>query len=116
LFKHANCPDTADSATYIIKNQHLAYQSMINHTDLGNKPFTRFRVLQTLIAKGEVKLGGYRKNKIYGTLTCKAGKRMKPENRVFFKNEQEAITAGYRPCGNCMPAQYKQWKNNNGTI
>jgi methylphosphotriester-DNA--protein-cysteine methyltransferase len=89
---------------------------MINHTDLGNKPFTRFRVLQTLIANGKITLGGYRKNKIYGLLNCASGKRMKTENRVFFTNEQEAIAAGYRPCGNCMPAQYKQWKQTNGII
>lgn len=89
---------------------------MINHKDLGDKPFTRFRVLQSLIANGKITLGGYRKNKIYGLLNCNSGKRMKTENRVFFTNEQEAIAAGYRPCGNCMPAQYKQWKQTNGTI
>jgi methylphosphotriester-DNA--protein-cysteine methyltransferase len=89
---------------------------MYHYLDLGNKPFTRFRVLQTLITEGKINLGGYRKNKIYGTLFCKSGKRMKPENRVFFKDEEEAITAGYRPCGNCLPQQYQQWKQNNGTI
>ncbi len=85
---------------------------MINHTDLGNKPFTRFRNLQALIAEGKVTLGGYKKGKIYGTLTCKSGKRMKPENRVFFKDEQEAIAAGYRPCGNCMPDKYRKIMKN----
>jgi methylphosphotriester-DNA--protein-cysteine methyltransferase len=89
---------------------------MINHTDLGSTPFARNRSLLKLIAEGQITLGGYCKNKIYGTLTCTSGKRIKPENRVFFKNEQEAIAAGYRPCGNCMSARYKQWKHNNGTI
>jgi methylphosphotriester-DNA--protein-cysteine methyltransferase len=88
---------------------------MINHIDLGPTPFARFRTLQTLIVEGTIALGGYRKNKIYGMLSCASGKRMKTENRVYFKNEQEAIAAGYRPCGNCMPVQYKQWKHN-GTI
>jgi methylphosphotriester-DNA--protein-cysteine methyltransferase len=89
---------------------------MYNHINLGAKPFARFRALQQLIITGKITLGGYQKNKIYGTLNCKSGKRMKTQNRVFFKDEQEAVAAGYRPCGNCMPDQYKQWKQNNGTI
>jgi len=35
-------------------------------------------------------------------LNCHSGKRMKKENRVFFKNENEAISLGFRPCKNCM--------------
>lgn len=89
---------------------------MISHKELGQSPFARFRVLQMLILKGDIKIGGYKKGKIYGTLSCKSGKRMKVENRVFFKDEQEAIDAGYRPCGNCMPQQYNLWKQNNGTV
>lgn len=89
---------------------------MYHHLDLGHKPFTRFRNLQTLIAEGKITLGGYKKGKIYGALTCKTGKRMKTQNRVFFKDEPEALAAGYRPCGNCLPQQYKQWKQQNGTI
>ena len=30
--------------------------------------------------------------------------------RVFFKDEETAIAAGYRPCGVCMKAEYKRWK------
>lgn len=30
--------------------------------------------------------------------------------RVFFKDEEAAIAAGYRPCGVCMKAEYKRWK------
>jgi methylphosphotriester-DNA--protein-cysteine methyltransferase len=88
---------------------------MIHQTDLGDTPFARFRKLQSLILNGEITLGGYKKTKIYGTLSCKSGKRMKPENRVFFKNEQEAIAAGYRPCGHCMQQQFKTWKLQNAT-
>jgi methylphosphotriester-DNA--protein-cysteine methyltransferase len=36
---------------------------------------------------------------------------MKIENRVFFKDECEAIEAGYRPCGACMPEEYRMWKS-----
>jgi len=32
---------------------------------------------------------------------------MKVENRVFFKDEQEALELGYRPCGHCVPEEYK---------
>ncbi len=83
---------------------------MIDHTDLGKTPFARFRALQALIVNGTVTLGGYKKGKIYGRLSCGSGKRMKTENRVFFADEQEAIVAGYRPCGHCMPEQYKLLK------
>ncbi|MDB4923966.1 Ada metal-binding domain-containing protein [Mucilaginibacter sp.] len=89
---------------------------MLNHSDLGDSSFACLRALQPLIAKGEIKLAGYKEAKIYGKLTCGSGKRMKPENRVFFCDEQEALAAGYRPCGNCMRAQYKLWKLKNGTI
>ena len=89
---------------------------VINHIGLDAKPFTRSRVLHMLIATGEIKLGGNKKLKIYGTLNCASGKRMKIENRVFFKNEEEAIANNYRPCGNCLAAEYKIWKKNDGTI
>jgi len=46
--------------------------------------------------------GGNRRLKIYGTLKCSSGKRMKRENRVFFSSEVEATNLGYRPCGHCM--------------
>jgi methylphosphotriester-DNA--protein-cysteine methyltransferase len=88
---------------------------MIRHIELGSTAFSRFRMLQSLIVSGQITLGGYTKGKIYGTLSCGSGKRMKPENRVFFTNEQEAVDAGYRPCGNCMPEAYKLWKLKNGT-
>ncbi len=48
--------------------------------------------------------------KIYGTLHCASGKRMKKENRVFFKNEKEAVKSGFRPCGHCMRFAYQNWK------
>ncbi|MDQ6481793.1 Ada metal-binding domain-containing protein [Dyadobacter sp. LHD-138] len=83
---------------------------MVKHETLGNSASDRSSALGRLIRSGEVTLGGYKKNGIYGTLRCSAGRRMKLENRVFFRDEQEAIGLGYRPCGNCMPEQYKFWK------
>ena len=55
-----------------------------------------------LIRNGEAKFAGNIKLKIYGTLRCSSGKRMKKENRVFFKNEAEAIHLGFRACKRCM--------------
>jgi DNA/RNA endonuclease YhcR with UshA esterase domain len=83
---------------------------MLLQTQLGNTNFAQKRNLVTLIKSGEITLGGYIKTKIYGTLNCKSGKRMKVENRIFFADEQDAINAGYRPCGHCMPHAYKIWK------
>ena len=36
--------------------------------------------------------------------------------RVFFKDEDTAIEAGYRPCAICMPDEYKEWKNNKDSM
>ncbi|MCB0352980.1 MAG: hypothetical protein KDD64_05620 [Bdellovibrionales bacterium] len=66
--------------------------------------------LRKLIESGEITLGGHKGLHIYGTLSCKSGKRMKVENRVFFANEQEAQDLGFRPCGNCMGEAYAKWK------
>lgn len=66
--------------------------------------------------KEEITLAGNRQLKIYGTLQCRSGKRMKIENRVFFVSEKEAITHGYRPCGHCMKGKYQKWKDRTGSI
>lgn len=60
-------------------------------------------------------LGGHRKLKIYGRLDCPSALRYIAKGqyvqyRVFFKDEETAIAAGYRPCGVCMPEAYKRWK------
>ncbi|AYL94057.1 Ada metal-binding domain-containing protein [Mucilaginibacter celer] len=83
---------------------------MIRHLDLGTSGFERSRKLKQLIDAGEVRFGGFVKLKIYGLLKCPAGKRMKVENRVFFASEDEALRAGYRPCGRCMKEDYLKWK------
>lgn len=83
------------------------------HIDLGTSHFERSRNLFLKIKSGEISLGGNRKLKIFGCLDCRAGKRMKVENRVFFQSEAEAISLGYRPCAVCMRSEYLRWK---GTI
>ncbi|MFT4202584.1 MAG: Ada metal-binding domain-containing protein [Chitinophagaceae bacterium] len=67
--------------------------------------------LRSKIKQGQIRFGGNRKLKIYGTLSCASGKKMKRENRVFFSSENEAIENGFRPCGYCMKEKYKKWKH-----
>lgn len=68
------------------------------------------------------KYGGNKKLKIYGRLDCpsalswlKRGHYKK--HRVFFATEEDAINAGYRPCGICLRKKYLKWKSpiNEGT-
>ena len=77
---------------------------MINHSQLSVIEFKR------MIKDGRIQLAGNQKLKIYGTLHCSSGKRMKKENRVFFSSEKEAIQNGLRPCGHCMREAYLEWK------
>jgi methylphosphotriester-DNA--protein-cysteine methyltransferase len=67
--------------------------------------------LRRLLRTNKISFGGNKILKIYGTLRCRSGLRMKKENRVFFTSEVEAVNNGYRPCGRCMKSQYKNWKN-----
>lgn len=61
-------------------------------------------------------LGGNGKDKLYGRLDCSTALRAVKkglyygQHRVFFADEATAIASGFRPCGNCMRAEYKAWK------
>jgi methylphosphotriester-DNA--protein-cysteine methyltransferase len=66
--------------------------------------------LWRLIHQKDIRLAANRQQKIYGTLSCKSGKRLKKENRVFFQSEQEALSLGFRPCGHCLRTKYEAWK------
>ena len=63
-------------------------------------------------------LGGNRRSpRIYGRLDCPSALRALARaatyarHRVFFADEATARAAGYRPCANCMPAEYAAWKS-----
>ncbi|HPH18488.1 MAG TPA: Ada metal-binding domain-containing protein [Haliscomenobacter sp.] len=73
--------------------------------------FTSDAELKRAIRSKAIVLGGNKQLKIYGTLHCASGKRMKRANRVFFASVQEAIKSGFRPCGHCMKSEYQIWKN-----
>lgn len=60
--------------------------------------------------------GGNSKLKIYGRLDCPTALstiRRFPGSyekaRVFFADERSALAAGYRPCGNCLRAKYREY-------
>ena len=63
--------------------------------------------------------GGNGKLKIYGRLDCPSALstiRRFPgsyeKTRVFFADEKAALAAGYRPCGNCLRKQYREYMDN----
>ncbi len=76
---------------------------MRKHGELSNGQLFK------LIKNQSINLAGNKRLKIYGTLKCKSGKRMKKSNRVFFKNKSEAKLVGFRPCGHCMKNDYLKW-------
>lgn len=78
---------------------------MLKHIEISNE------TLYLKIKEQVVSYGGNLNLKIYGTLHCQSGKRMKKENRVFFKSVEDAEAEGYRPCGNCLREDYKKWKD-----
>lgn len=67
--------------------------------------------LRSLIRKKDICFAGNDKLKIYGMLSCRSGKRMKKENRVFFAMIEDALGKGFRPCAHCMKDDYHKWKN-----
>ena len=65
------------------------------------------------------KLGGHRRTKVYGRLDCPGALRWIARgyyvrHRVFFAGEATAIAAGHRPCANCLPERYREWKGARG--
>lgn len=81
---------------------------MIKHADISDSD------LRSEIRARKINYGANLNLNIYGLLNCKSGKRMKRENRIFFTSEKAAIKNNFRPCGHCMRAEYKEWKN--GTV
>jgi methylphosphotriester-DNA--protein-cysteine methyltransferase len=83
----------------------MPYNRMIPHSKISDHE------LRQRIRQHEISFGGNAKLKIYGKLNCRSGKKMKRQNRVFFHSEAEAIRQGFRPCGHCLPSDYKKWKD-----
>jgi len=85
----------------VLKTPHT---KMIKHVEITDAD------LRKQIRQQEINFGGNLRLKIYGHLHCASGKRMKRQNRVFFRSEKEARQNGFRPCGHCMKKEYSQWK------
>ncbi|HET9433524.1 MAG TPA: metal-binding protein [Chitinophagaceae bacterium] len=64
---------------------------MINHNDISS------RILFRKIKSKQITFAGNKKLRIYGTLNCISGKRMKKENRIFFlqKKKQLKMVTGH---------------------
>lgn len=65
---------------------------------------------------GGIREGGSHRENIYGRLDCGSALahiRRSPETfrakQVFFADERTALAAGFRPCGNCMRTQLKEY-------
>jgi methylphosphotriester-DNA--protein-cysteine methyltransferase len=60
-------------------------------------------------------VGGHRRSKIFGRLDCPSALRAIArggyvDGRVFFRDAETALRAGYRPCAVCMREEYRSWK------
>ena len=59
-------------------------------------------LLFRMLRAGKIAYAGNRRLRVFGRLDCSSGRRMKRAKRVFFASADEALAAGYRPCGHCM--------------
>lgn len=84
---------------------------MVTHLSLGKTTYLRAKKLHELIESKQIVIAGNKRFKIYGLISCKAGKRMRPENRVFFMSTEEVNQKQFRPCGICLKNVYNIWKN-----
>jgi methylated-DNA-[protein]-cysteine S-methyltransferase len=50
-------------------------------------------------------ISGCRTTKIYCRPDCPAGRRTKPENKIYFRSREEARANGYRACKVCKPEE-----------
>jgi O-6-methylguanine DNA methyltransferase len=57
-----------------------------------------------VLAKSGLRYEGVKSTKIFCFPTCYHGRRVPEKNFVYFHDESEARSAGYRPCKDCRPA------------
>jgi O-6-methylguanine DNA methyltransferase len=56
------------------------------------------------LAQSGLRYEGVKSTRIFCFPTCYHGRHANPANFVYFRDEDEARTAGYRPCKDCRPA------------
>lgn len=104
------------------KNIKEIYERLLNNLKqlIEEKQNKKYKLLgrdgQEYLSDTKGQLGGNKRLKIYGRLDCPSANRWIAKgyyvpDRVFFENEEVAISLGYRPCAVCMPVEYKKWKN-----
>lgn len=54
-------------------------------------------------AQEDCEFVGSKNTKVFHTLECGLGKKIKPENKKEFETRDEAMEEGYRPCKVCKP-------------
>ena len=64
-----------------------------------------------LLKTGLVVAAGHGPSRIFGTLVCVSGKtRMARNNRLLFLSWQDPLSLKFRPCGKCLPEDYRAWR------
>ena len=78
----------------------------------GEHFYALLREGKEILRKRPGQYAGNRRYKIFGLPdgTCCGGKQMKPENRVWFANLEDAVNEGYRPCNLCKPMDEEDWE------
>lgn len=68
------------------------------------------------LSKVKGPVGGNARARIYGRLDCPSAlaalrrSGTYARHRVFFASEEDAVSAGFRPCGTCMRSEYREWR------
>lgn len=78
---------------------------MIQHSEMSGSDL-HYKIFQQ-----SIRFGLNFKLKIFRTLSCASGKKIKRENRTLFSSANEAIKKGVCSCGHCMKVEYQKWKN-----
>ncbi|MFH1022399.1 MAG: thermonuclease family protein [Planctomycetota bacterium] len=60
-------------------------------------------LLPVALAVGAAEFVGSRQRNTVHDPSCEWAQKIIPRNRVTFPSVEEAVTAGYRPCGTCLP-------------
>jgi len=67
-------------------------------------------------------IGGHRRSRIFGRLDCPSALRAiasggpYARHRVFFADETDAISAGFRPCARRLPQAYCAWRSGEACV
>lgn len=96
-----NFNDRSDSEISKINQIQEINQNVRSHnTDASIQSDAYIQALDTPSNEFPIVYGSVNGTKYYN-YGCKSGNRIKPENRLYFENETEALLSGYEPSVNC---------------